>query len=128
MTTFEEFVKKWNTKLDADKSNYYDMCNGLTPHDSPCNTEMLGRLAYELLHGYGDYNVLVENIIMVDSDKNINEKEVIFEAEGNNYFIGIVETFDEYLVTKIYPVTETKEVTAYEYTIQAENQTITVRS
>ena len=128
MTTFKEFVKKWNAKLDADKSNYYDMYNGLTPHDSPCDTEMEGRLACELLYEYGDYNVLVDNVLMVDSDKGVTEREVIFEAEGNNYFMGIVETSDDYLVTKIYPVANIKEITAYEYTIQAENKIITVHS
>ena len=126
MTTFKEFVKKWNAKLDADKSNYYDMCNGLTPHDSPCDTEMEGRLVCELLNEYGDYNVLVDNILNVDSDKGVTEKEIVFEVGGNNYFIGIVETCDEYLVTKIYPVTNIKEITAYAYTVQTENETITV--
>lgn len=128
MTTFEEFVKEWNAKLDAQESHYYGMYNGLTPHDSPCDTEMEEEFACDLLYGQGDYNVLVNNIIDTDSDKSITEREIIFEVEDNKYLIGIVECCDDTLVTKIYPVTDIQEITAYEYTIKAENETITVRS
>lgn len=126
MTTFEEFVKAWNAKLDAQESHYYSMCNGLTPHDEPCDEEFEGDFACDLLYDESDYKVLVNHIINVDSDKSITEREIVFEAEGNNYFIGFVQTCDDYLVTKIYPITDIKEITAYSYTVQTENETITV--
>lgn len=127
MTTFEEFVKAWNAKLDAQESHYYSMWNGLTPHDEPCDEEFEGPFACDLLYDESDYEVLVNNIINVDSDKSITEREIVFEAEGNNYFIGIVQTCDDYLVTKIYPVTSIEEITTYEYTIKTEHSIIKVQ-
>lgn len=118
---FKDFMEKFNSAF-PENTGYYEHTNGLERWEP--KTDFLCNLLFE-----DGYEILARRTIDFDSEKDMTEEEVVFQADDGKYFITVTNYCNGLQSSKIYPVTDEKEVTTTEYTIKTgQKKPITIKN